>query len=438
MPPATTAPVHYVLPGLAVTDHVLPVPLDWAAADRGEPTETIEVFVREVVDPARRHDDLPAVVFLQGGPGGASPRPLSATGWIGELLRTRRVFLLDQRGTGRSSRVEGRRLAERGTPADQATYLGLFRGDSIVRDAEHARHALFGGRRWETLGQSYGGFVTLTYLSRAPQGLSACYVTGGLPSVRPDAADVYRRTFPRIAAKNEAWRERYPHAVDHAAAVADRVSVGDVRLPDGDLLTVRRLQLLGQRLGMKHGGDSLHWLLDEALDVDGEPTAAFLEQVLTQTSFATNPLFVVLQEPIYGDPASAPTGWAAQAERDRRPEFAESARPLLFTGETMFPWMMDEIRLLRPFREAADLLAARTDWEPLYDLDALAANEVPLAAAIYYEDMYVDAELQIETAAHLGATQTWVTNEWEHDGISDPRVVLGLRELIDKMGGPRA
>lgn len=63
---------------------------------------------------------------------------------------------------------------------------------------------------------------------------------------------------------------------------------------------------------------------------------------------------------------------------------------------------------------------------------------MPLAAAIYYEDMYVDAELQIETAAHLGATQTWVTNEWEHDGISDPRVVLGLRELIDKMGGPRA
>jgi len=435
--PATPLPVSYVLPGLAIADHVLTVPLDWAAADRGEPTETIEVFVREVVDPSRRHEDLPAVVFLQGGPGGASPRPVSATGWVGELLRTRRLFLLDQRGTGRSTRVEGRRLAERGTPAEQASYLSLFRGDSIVRDAEHARRTLFAGRRWETLGQSYGGFVTLTYLSQAPEGLSACYVTGGLPSLRPDAADVYRRTFPRIVAKNEAWRARYPHTVDLASWVADRLEAGDVRLPDGDLLTVRRLQLLGQRLGMKHGGEGLHWMLDEALDGDGEPTAAFLEQALLHTSYAANPLFVVLQEPIYGDPATAPTGWAAQAERDRRPEFAETARPLLFTGETMFPWMLDEIRLLRPFRAAAELLACRGDWEPLYDLDALAANEVPLAAAIYYDDMYVDAELQIETAAHLGATQTWVTNEWEHDGISDPRVVLGLRELVDRMGGPR-
>lgn len=436
--PSTPLPVRYVLPGLAVTDHVLSVPLDWAAADRGEPTETIEVFVREVRDPARRYEDLPGVLFLQGGPGGASPRPLSATGWIGELLRTRRVFLLDQRGTGRSTRVEGRRLAERGSPAAQADYLALFRGDSIVRDAEHARRTLFAGRRWETLGQSYGGFLTLTYLSRAPEGLSACYVTGGLPSVRPDAAEVYRRTFPRIAGKNAALRTRYPEDVPAVARLADRLDAGDVHLPDGDVLTVRRLQLLGQRLGMKHGGEALHWMLDEALDRDGEPTAQFLEQVLTQTSFAVNPLFVVLQEPIYGDPATAPTAWAAQAERDRRPEFAETARPLLFTGETMFPWMLEEIRLLRPFRAAADELARRVDWEPLYDLDALAANEVPIAAAIYHDDMYVDAQLQLETAAHLGSAQTWVTNEWEHDGIADPRVVIGLRELVDQLGGPRA
>ena len=94
--------------------------------------------------------------------------------------------------------------------------------------------------------------------------------------------------------------------------------------------------------------------------------------------------------------------WAAQAERDRRPEFAETARPLLFTGETMFPWMFDEIRALGPFREVADLLAARTDWPALYDLDALASNEVPLEAAVYHDDMYVDAPLQLDTAAHIG------------------------------------
>ncbi|MGO8659094.1 proline iminopeptidase, partial [Rhizobium ruizarguesonis] len=61
-----------------------------------------------------------------------------------------------------------------------ADYLSLFRADSIVADCEHLRKVVFGGGRWQTLGQSYGGFLTLTYLSKAPEGLSACYVTGGL------------------------------------------------------------------------------------------------------------------------------------------------------------------------------------------------------------------------------------------------------------------
>ena len=51
-----------------------------------------------------------------------------------------------------------------------------MRADSIVRDAEVLRDQVAGGRTWETLGQSYGGFVTMTYLSLAPEGLDACYV----------------------------------------------------------------------------------------------------------------------------------------------------------------------------------------------------------------------------------------------------------------------
>lgn len=32
--------------------------------------------------------------------------------------------------------------------------------------------------------------------------------------------------------------------------------------------------------------------------------------------------------------------------------------------------------------------------------------------------MYVDAGLSLRTAREVGATRAWVTNEWEHDGIS--------------------
>src|SRR5690348_6243653 len=70
----------YVVPGYRVTDHTVPVPLDHA--DPGGPA--IEVFAREVVAIERQHDDLPWLLFLQGGPGGKAPRPASGAGdaWL--------------------------------------------------------------------------------------------------------------------------------------------------------------------------------------------------------------------------------------------------------------------------------------------------------------------------------------------------------------------
>ncbi|MEU8106430.1 alpha/beta fold hydrolase [Nonomuraea muscovyensis] len=418
----------YTIPGMRVRDHVEEVPLDWSRPGG----ETITVFARELVDPERDREDLPCLLYLQGGPGGKGPRPIGTAGWLGQALRTHRVVLLDQRGTGRSSRLDGRRMATLGARAG-AELLALFRADSIVADAEHLRRTVFGGRRWATLGQSFGGFITLTYLSRAPEGLSACYVTGGMPALQPDAAEVYRRTYPRVEAKNAAFYRRYPHHAQTVTRLADRLAEGDVLLPDGDPLTVRRLQTLGIDFGMKPGYERMHWLLDEALD-GGQVTETFLHQVLARTSYADNPLFAALQESIYGSGPGA-TGWAAERERARHPRFAETARPLLFTGEMMYPWMFEEIRALRPFRAAVELLAERDDWPPLYDPRRLAGNEVPLAAAVYFDDMYVDSGLQLDTAARIGNAQAWVTNEYEHDGVGEERVFARLTELIRDVGG---
>ncbi|MGO6684120.1 proline iminopeptidase, partial [Rhizobium leguminosarum] len=73
-------------------------------------------------------------------------------------------------------------------------------------------------------------------------------------------------------------------------------------------------------------------------------------------------------------------------------------RPLLLTGEMLYPWMFEELRSLRAFRAGVEALAAYERYAPLYDPAGLAANEVPVAAVIYLDDMYVDAGFSLETA----------------------------------------
>lgn len=418
-------------PGFRVTDHTVTVPLDHA--DPSGPT--LEVFAREVTSLARASADLPWLVFLQGGPGARSPRPAGPGGsWIAAAAKHHRVLLLDQRGTGRSTPISAATVAGMpGGDAGLAAYLRHFRADSIVADCEVLRREVAGGERWYTLGQSYGGFCTMTYLSQAPEGLAGCYVTGGLPGLTATADEVYARTLPRVAAKNAAFYARYPADAAAVRRIADHLDGTDVRLPDGDRLTTRRLRLLGNAFGMSDGYELLHWLLETAWHGD-RLSAGFLHQVMALTGFVDTPLFA-MQEYTYGHPGSGPTRWAAQRAIEQRPEFAADADPLLFTGETMFPWMFEEIAALRPFRGAADLLAAYDAWPALYDLDRLAANEVPVSAVVYHDDMYVDAGLSLETAARVGNVRAWVTNEYEHDGLrADPERVLG--RLRDRLLGP--
>lgn len=399
--------------GFRVREHRVQVPVDHDDPHR---FGSIEVFAREVVDPGRDGEDLPLLLFLQGGPGGMGPRPTPGGGWWATALRTHRVVLLDQRGTGRSSRVEGADVAAFDDARTAADYLACFRADAIVEDAEHLRRTVYGGRRWTTLGQSYGGFCTLTYLSRHPHALDACWVTGGLPPVGATAEDVYAATYPRQLARNTALHRAFPGDVEVLTRVADAVAGGGVVLPTGDALTVERLQTLGMSLGMSTGVDDLHWLLDTALDRRGEPAPGFLAQVAVRTGFDVNPLYAVLQEVIYHHGHREP-GWAAAAEHARHPGFAARARPLLLTGEAVFPWMYEQVAALRPFAAVADELASRTRWPDLYDTDRLAANDVPVAAVQYYDDPYVDLDLALATASGVGNAQVWITNEYLHDGL---------------------
>ncbi len=426
-----------IIPGMAIRDHLVSVPLDWDHPDDGR---RIDIFAREVVDPTRDNEPLPRLLFLQGGPGGKSPRPGPGPAWLAEALKHYRVILLDQRGTGRSSRIEGGGIAMLAPPDKLAETLCLYRADSIVRDAEHLRRTVFGDVRWETLGQSYGGFITTTYLSIAPEGLSACYITGGLPGLGTTAEEVYRRTYPRARAKTRRFYERFPDDRDRIGRVADILQANDIRLPDGDRLTVRRLQIVGIDVGMGPGLENIHWLFDEAFrDAAGQTLSDhFLAAVQNLTSYDGNPLYALLQESIYGDGEGA-TAWAADRVLAEQPDFGTECRPLMFPGEMIHSWMFREIRSLRPFEAAAEALARHSPYKPLTDAGRLAANEVPVAAAVYFDDLYVDAGLSLDTAGRIGNLQAWVTNEYEHDGLrASPAVFARLRDLVRDRGGPLA
>ena len=90
---------------------------------------------------------------------------------------------------------------------------------------------------------------------------------------------------------------------------------------------------------------------------------------------------------------------------------------MLFTGEMVYPWMAEDYEALRPLRECAEILAERADWPRLYDLDVLRANTVPVAAAVYLDDMYVESTYSQETAAFIPGVRAWVTNEYEHNAL---------------------
>ncbi len=428
----------YYVPGLYVEDHSISVPLDWTGHEPGQGFngESMSLFYRVVTAPEHVHDDLPLLIFLQGGPGGNGPRPLNpaSDGWIEEAIKHFRVILPDQRGTGRSSRVDTHVMRDM-DGVQGAAFLKHFLADSIVRDFEHLRRTEFAGTRWVTLGQSYGGFLTLTYLSLFPQGIAASFTTGGIPHVPADAADVYRHTFPRMATKTRQFYERYPIDVERVSALADILASRETLLPNGDVLTVERLQCLGSDFGMKPSFERVHWMLDQAfLDSDGsasrntELSDEFLYSVMDATS--SRPLYWPLQEFIYANgELDEPIRWAAQRVRDEHPEFDGANRPLNFTGEAMFPWMFEQESALRPFKPAMDVLMEDTSFGRIYDEDQLMRNEVPLQAAVYFDDMYVDSGLQLDTLSRVGNSHYWITNEFEHDGIHGSTV---FRHVFDE------
>jgi pimeloyl-ACP methyl ester carboxylesterase len=399
-------------PGAIIIEREHAVPLDHARPDGPR----ITVFTREVADPDGT--DRPYLVFLQGGPGFEAARPTSPpSGWQARALREYRLLLIDQRGTGRSTPVGEIPGA---TPEEQAAYLTHFRADGIVRDCEFVRQEL-GVDRWSVLGQSFGGFTTMTYLSFAPEGLREAFITGGLAPIGRPVDDIYRATYIRLREQNRRYFERYPDDLARVREIHRRLESEDVRLPDGDRLTGRRFRQLGLWLGASDGFELLHHVLELPFG-----SRAFLSDVEHGVRFDRNPIYATLHESSYADGVA--TRWSAHRLLPDAP-----LEPEDFTAEHIFPWMFEDYGALRSHRAAAELLAEH-EWPRMFDADQLARNEVPVSATIYADDLYVERTFAEETARQIRGLRPWITNEFQHNGLrADGERVLG--RLIDLVKG---
>lgn len=413
--------------GTGARDHFFTVPLDHDTPDG----EQLTVYAREFF--AKDGQDKPWLLYLQGGPGGKGSRPARVSGWLAEALNHYRVLMLDQRGTGLSTPISHQTLVARGTPRDQARYLTYFRAPSIVADAEAIRHAL-GSEPWITLGQSFGGFCTLTYLSFAPEGLAGSMITGGIPPLQGPADQVYEATYRNMRARNREYFRRFPKDLETLTHIYRRVRRDDVVLADGSPLTVGRVQALGMYLGGNTRIDALHYILEEAF-IPGTDmlSETFLAAVYNQVSRATNPLYLIMHESIYAQPHAQPTAWAAQRVLARFPDFnPKKADTPLLTGEMCFDWYTQLDPALQPVARATQLVADYRHWGPLYDVEQLARNEVPVAALVYTDDVYVDRDLSIAAAEQVANLQVWESDQWHHDGIGEAgaEIFTRLHEMI--------
>jgi pimeloyl-ACP methyl ester carboxylesterase len=404
----------YRLPGLELIDHYFNVPLDHAKPEGRQ----LDIFVREVRDLDPKSAEKPFLVFLQGGPGFRAPLPIRKEGWLKRALKEFRVLMYDTRGNGLSSPVDYQTLALEGDAQAQADYLKHFRADNIVRDAEIMRELLSPGIPWSTIGQSYGGWCTMTYLSLHPEGLKECFIYGGVPGLDRNARDIYEGTFPFVEERNREYFEKFPMDKERLVKLARHLQENDVRLPNGDRLTPRLIQLLGIKMGFAHTVEEIHFLLEEAFIDAGDKeiiSHSFLKGFQATIRFDTNPIFAILHEAIYAQGSA--TNWACDAvQKEKYPHF-ENYDDFLFYGEMIFPWMFDEISELKGMKDAANILASYEDWPNVYDKEVLSKNTVPVACAVYSNDMFVNVKFSKETVDFVPNMKAWYTSEYEHCGI---------------------
>lgn len=479
--PAVSAPTNtkgynvidaFVTDGLLNQRVELLVPLDYSNANTG--TISVVANVTQKYEKSLHQQTLSSevvfpqpskpIAYCQGGPGFPCAVPLSNSSITGFLIdKGYQIIYYDQRGTGLSSPLEVGSLMDAvgGTETKNGEnelserllkYILHFRADSIVQDMERVRIALLGeNSKWLLLGQSYGGFCSFTYLSMFSKSLEAVLITGGVPPLGQTADKVYEQTYKRTTDRNVHYYRKYPQDIARVKEIVQFLLNNNVDLPNGGTLTAERFQQLGIRFGGTGGTDAIHQIVMEfshALKSSGKPTYSVLSRIQDESSFDTNILYALFQEAIYfSGKGTTASNWAADRLRYSLENsnyvisslLLDSEKPVYFTGEMVYKLMFDDFKELRKLKTLAYKLHEYTEWSTLYDEKVLANitfEDVPVVAATYFHDQYVDFDLTMEAKkvfAGNGNLRQYITSDFFHNGLrADPAKILGsLLQLLE-------
>ena len=134
--------------------------------------------------------------------------------------------------------------------------------------------------------------------------------------------------------------------------------------------------------------------------VNGQETLSysFLNTMLVQQSYLTNPIYAILHESIYCQ--SQASEWSAHRVRNDFPQCNyTSDGEFWFTGEMVYPLMFEQLKTLKPLKAAGHTAGKRTGRHSMTALHW--QNRVPVAAAVYVEDIYVEFDYSRETLSSM-------------------------------------
>lgn len=170
------------------------------------------------------------LILIEGGPGGAPSESFIFPGrGFDKIQQQRDIYLIDQRGTGKSNPLRCPMLTEfsfdysaekiqelaRQCVAQLSGNPEFYTTSVAVKDLDRVREAL-GYRQWNIYGVSYGSRVALHYLRRFPAATRAIILDGVVyPALNlgPDIALQSQRALRQLierCAESEECRQQYP------------------------------------------------------------------------------------------------------------------------------------------------------------------------------------------------------------------------------------
>ncbi|KAI8630203.1 Alpha/Beta hydrolase protein [Xylariaceae sp. FL1651] len=407
--------------------------------------------------------DKNILVYLCGGPGEKNQPTRNPS--MNNFLLSKGYWILfpDYRGTGDSS-LSSLSLDNIKSLGDRNDFQGLrkvqdqiehLRHFDIVRDLESVRRCLLGRKKWTTLGQSFGGWITLTYLSFLSEGLERVFMTGGLAPIKQTHRAVFEHLFERVIEANERYYNVYRDDEEKVRNIVTWLAKkGAVKLfkngKNAGVLTAQRFLCLGRSLGDTTKFSELHDLFEdmaEAINTHSNADEALkiaLEKYQKADNWRldTRPLYAILSELQYCSLGGSSSNWAAEAAAEKKKQFwwvncapeamieeLESRRgeKLYFSGEMIYPFFFDTCAGLNSIKRLANDIANKRWEEDMYDFKALKENKVPVTALSYKQDMYVDFEDSKETCGLLGGVEDFI----EHPTFEHGAIRAKCQEVMD-------